>query len=48
MNYTKPEIVSLASTSFAIQGGSKYYDPFEIDSKGMVFLSTAPAYEGDE
>jgi hypothetical protein len=47
MNYTKPEITSLASASFAIQGG-KAYDPNYIDSQGMLDYKTVTAYEGDE
>jgi hypothetical protein len=47
MSYTKPEITSLASASFAIQGG-KEFDLNFIDSQGMVNWKTIPAYQGDE
>jgi hypothetical protein len=50
MNYTKPEITSLASASFVIQnsGGEKAVDPFVTDAEGLVGWKTIPAYEGDE
>jgi hypothetical protein len=47
MSYTKPEITSLASASFAIQGG-KEVDPNFIDSQGMLNYKSIPAYQGDE
>jgi hypothetical protein len=48
MTYTKPEITSLASASFAIQGSPKAYDYMHIDSTKEVNLITVPAYECDE
>jgi hypothetical protein len=47
MNYTKPEITSLASASFVIQGG-KTYNPLFIDSQMLVDYETVVAYESDE
>ena len=46
MNYTKPEITSLASASFVIQSGQiKSVSGLDGASKP---LATVPAYEGDE
>lgn len=47
MNYTKPEITSLASASSVIHGVPKsIYDPV-LDSRDE-YLTTANAYESDE
>jgi hypothetical protein len=46
MNYTKPEITSLASASFAIQSIPKSA-PSTLDSQDE-YLKTANAYEADE
>lgn len=47
MNYTKPEITSLASASFVIQGTPQTKTIGSQDSKGEGYLTVA-AYEGDE
>jgi len=47
MNYTKPEITSLASASFAIQGGTSKTAVNKDSSEGSI-LHTPPAYEADE
>lgn len=48
MNYTKPEITSLASASSVIQGTTeKVFNILFTDSKGPDYM-TVPAYEGDE
>jgi hypothetical protein len=47
MNYTKPEITSLASASFVIQGG-KEFDPPVTDAHGTVHYVSIPAYQSDE
>jgi hypothetical protein len=46
MNYTKPEITSLASASFVIQSG-QIKSHSGVDSANQP-LATVPAYEGDE
>jgi hypothetical protein len=46
MNYSKPEITSLASASFAIQSIPKSA-PSTLDSKDVDYV-TANAYEADE
>jgi len=47
MNYTKPEITSLASASSVIQGGtSKMFST--NDGKQTESLQTPNAYEADE
>jgi hypothetical protein len=45
MNYSKPEITSLASASFVIQGTNKTATP--TDNKGTIY-ETVSAYEADE
>jgi len=47
MKYTKPEITSLASAGFVIQGG-KAYQPMVKDSAGIIDYLTIVAYESDE
>jgi hypothetical protein len=47
MNYTKPEITTLASASFVIQGETSKSRSTTTD--GMVpDFKTLPAYEADE
>ena len=46
MNYTKPEITSLASASSLIQGGTSK-TAMHSDGAGSV-LETPAAYEADE
>jgi hypothetical protein len=47
MNYTKPEVTSLASASFVIQSGTK--KPIVSTFDGTEYLQTTPnAYEADE
>ena len=46
MNYTKPEITSLASASFVIQGATSK-TAINSDGAGSV-LETPAAYEADE
>ena len=46
MNYTKPEITSLASASSVIQSGTNK-TAMHSDGAGSV-LETPPAYEADE
>ncbi len=46
MNYTKPEITSLASASFVIQSTSKKSIVTSTDGQGEYL--TDPAYEADE
>jgi hypothetical protein len=48
INYTKPEMTSLASASFVIQGNEKIFDPLVIDSQQIPDYITVPAYKGDE
>jgi hypothetical protein len=48
MNYTKPEITSLASASFVIQATEKAFVPNYVDSLMQVDLKTISAYESDE
>jgi hypothetical protein len=45
MNYTKPEITSLASASLVIQGSSKTATTSKDSQEVYV---TIPAYEADE
>jgi hypothetical protein len=47
MNYTKPEITSLASASFAIQGTTNKESGAE-DHQGDLGFVTITAYESDE
>ena len=47
MNYTKPEITSLASASFLIQGHPNLKQGGPGDALSP-FLQTVPAYEADE
>jgi len=46
MNYTKPEITSLASASLLIQGAAKTAG--RNDSISPATLQSVPAYEADE
>jgi hypothetical protein len=46
MNYSKPEITSLASASFAIQSGTSKTE-MQSDGAGSV-LVTSSAYSADE
>jgi len=46
MNYTKPEITSLASANVVIQSG-QIKSQVGLDSANRP-LATVPAYEGDE
>jgi hypothetical protein len=47
MNYTKPEITSLASASFAIHGTTSKQSGSK-DSADVQFVVTIAAYEADE
>ncbi len=47
MNYTKPQITSLASANSAIQGNPKQATT-TTDTHGIPDYVTNPAYEADE
>jgi hypothetical protein len=48
MNYAKPEITSLASAGFAIQGTADKKVVSVVDSLQQYPRMTIPAYEADE
>jgi hypothetical protein len=48
MKYAKPEIAMLASASSTIQSQGMPKISGNVDSKGIQFVVTNPAYEADE
>jgi hypothetical protein len=48
MNYSKPEITSLASASFVIQGNPPRKGDLTGDGPDPLIQSTPAAYEADE